>query len=315
MIDFQKAFNRQNHLILINLLGDIGVPWWLHNIVVGFLQERELIVTHNGAKSESKEMPGGGPQGTVLGMLSFIILINNVGFNQEDRNIGEYITRANNAHKVIETMHAKYVDHLSVAEALILKNVPKVEEENKLIRTLIYHQRTEQRLKEGDSKHTQQLKDITEYANINEMKKNRKKTKLMVFNTSKTNDCQPELKIDEVKIEVVKEMKLLGVIITYNWRWHENTNSITKKAFSPIWVIRRLRNMGASKSTLLDVYNKQIRCVVEYATVVWDAGLTTDNINQIEKVQKSVFCVILGDKYTTYEEAFSHLNMKTERRK
>ena len=75
--------------------------------------------------------------------------------------------------------------------------------------------------------------------------------------------------------------------------------------------------MGASKSTLLDVYNKQIRSVVEYAAVVWNAGLTIDNINQIERVQKSVFCVILGNKYTTYEEACSHLNMKTlaERRK
>ena len=51
--------------------------------------------------------------------------------------------------------------------------------------------------------------------------------------------------------------------------------------------------------------------MVEYAAVVWDAGLTIDNINQMERVQKSVFCVILGNKYTMYEEACSHLNIKT----
>ena len=68
MVDFSKAFNRQNHHILITKLSDMGVPGWLLKIVIGFLKERKLIVTHNGAASGTKDMPGGGPQGTVLGM-------------------------------------------------------------------------------------------------------------------------------------------------------------------------------------------------------------------------------------------------------
>ena len=36
-IDFSKAFNRQNHSILIELLSDLGVPGWLLQIVIGFL--------------------------------------------------------------------------------------------------------------------------------------------------------------------------------------------------------------------------------------------------------------------------------------
>ena len=112
MVDYKKAFNRQNHSILITLLGDMGVPGWLLNIVAGFLKERELILSYRGAKSGSKEMPGGGPQGTVLGMFLFIVLINSVGFPQDDRNIGERVTRAENAHKLISHIHAKYVDDL-----------------------------------------------------------------------------------------------------------------------------------------------------------------------------------------------------------
>ena len=68
MIDFSKAFNRQNHLILVTKLSDMGVPGWLLKIIIGFLEERKLVVTFNGARSDSKDMPGGGPQGTVLGM-------------------------------------------------------------------------------------------------------------------------------------------------------------------------------------------------------------------------------------------------------
>ena len=36
MIDFSKAFNRQNHNILITKLSDIGAPGWLLSIVMAF---------------------------------------------------------------------------------------------------------------------------------------------------------------------------------------------------------------------------------------------------------------------------------------
>ena len=230
MVDYKKAFNRQNHSILITLLGDMGTPGWLLNIVVGFLLERELILNYRGEKSEKKNMPGGGPQGTVLGMFLFIILINSVGFKQEDRSIGEHVTQATNAHKVIANMHAKYVDDLTVAEAINLRNSLSVEEERNLVRPLNYHQRTEQVIKKEVCQVDKQLKEIEEHALTNEMKINQKKSKIMLFNTSTTNDCQPEMSIDGVILEVVKEMKLLGVIITEDLKWHENTSYISKKA-------------------------------------------------------------------------------------
>ena len=121
MVDFKKAFNQQNHQILITLLGDMGVPGWLLNIVVGLLQEKELILSYKGAKSGRKGLPGGGPQGTVLGMFLFIILINSAGFKEVDRKLWEKITRAANSHKIIIKMHAKYVDDLTVADAFKVK--------------------------------------------------------------------------------------------------------------------------------------------------------------------------------------------------
>ena len=116
----------------------------------------------------------------------------------------------------------------------------------------------------------------------------------MLFNTSTTNDCQPEMSIDGVILEVVKEMKLLGVIITEDLKWHENTSYISKKAMGRLWVLRRLRNMGASRATLLDVYCNQVRSVVEYAAVVWNGALTIDNVAQLERVQRSVFLSSYG---------------------
>ena len=71
-VDFSKAFNRQNHYILIKKLSDMGVPGWLLNLVMGFLTDREMFVRYKGETSNCKPLPGGGPQGTLLGLLLFL---------------------------------------------------------------------------------------------------------------------------------------------------------------------------------------------------------------------------------------------------
>ena len=125
MVDFEKAFNRQNHHQLITKLSDMGVPGWrLLKIVMGFLEERTLIVAYKGEKSGVKEMPGGGPQGTILGMFLFLVLINDAGYRNESESLGIKITKAFNKRTELKTRHWKYVDDLTVAEAIKLKRKP-----------------------------------------------------------------------------------------------------------------------------------------------------------------------------------------------
>ena len=69
--------------------------------------------------------------------------------------------------------------------------------------------------------------------------------------------------------------------------------------------------MGASVDELLDVYDKQIRCMVEFASPVWTSGITVDEINQIERVQKAVFAIILNQRYTSYARALTSLSRTT----
>ena len=109
-VDFSKAFNRQNHNILIELLSELGVPGWLLQVVIGFLENRQLEVHFKGEKSDKKWLPGGGPQGTILGMFLFLILINAAGFKEKIRNTGEVITNPGiNKRKPLEkNPHAIY---------------------------------------------------------------------------------------------------------------------------------------------------------------------------------------------------------------
>ena len=87
LIDFSKAFNKINHNIIITRLSEMGVPGWLLRVVMGFLEERELILRYKGGCSSKKSLPGGSPQGTRLGLFLFLILINAAGFNQVEKNI------------------------------------------------------------------------------------------------------------------------------------------------------------------------------------------------------------------------------------
>ena len=48
MVDFNKAFNRMDHNIIITKLSDMGVPGWLLKVVIGFLTNRRMLVRYRG---------------------------------------------------------------------------------------------------------------------------------------------------------------------------------------------------------------------------------------------------------------------------
>ena len=122
MVDFSKAFNRQNHNTLITKLSDLGVPGWLLKIVMVFLQKRKMQVRYKGKTSEIKPMPGGGPQGTLLALILFIVMINDIGFDDQKNDAGELITSKRNL-KLANEIHLKVVDDLTLAEAI---NLPEL---------------------------------------------------------------------------------------------------------------------------------------------------------------------------------------------
>ena len=69
------------------------------------------------------------------------------------------------------------------------------------------------------------------------MKLNLSKTKLVLFNNSKTYDFSPDIKVQATQLELVDEMKLLGVVLRSDMRWTSNTNSMTQKVYKRLWII------------------------------------------------------------------------------
>ena len=225
MVDFEKAFNRQNHIKLLTKLHNMGTPGWLLNIIKGFLQDRSLVVCYKGEESGRKEMPGGSPQGTILGLFLFLVQINDAGYEEINRELGTRITKAINRRKEIDSKHWKYVDDLTIAEAIDLKRV--LLHDDKMTKPLEYHNRTEQILPKEGSKVYAQLEELIKYSADNEMKINKEKTKFMLFNTARKRDFTPKFNIGGTDIETVEQLKLLGVQITNDLKWNANTEYIS----------------------------------------------------------------------------------------
>ena len=146
---------------------------------------------------------------------------------------------------------------------------------------------------------------------------NEKKTKAMVFNFTKKHQFTTRLQLKSKNVELVKQTKLLGTIITDDLSWKENTKHLVKKSWGRMQLLRKISSFGASVKDKLDIYKKFIRTHAEQSCTVWSGGLTKGNEKDIERIQKSAVRLILGNKYTTYQEALHKLNIETlkERRK
>ena len=149
------------------------------------------------------------------------------------------------------------------------------------------------------------------YTNEHEMKINDSKTKAILFNNAVKSDFFPNLTLNDTPLEVVEEIRLLGVMVSSDLSWRSNTSTMCQKAYSRLWMLRRLKPLGASVDDLLDVYEKQIRCLLEFACAVWTPGISKDEINQIERVQKAAFSIILAKNYKNYENALTVLESDT----
>jgi hypothetical protein len=109
-IDFSKAFDRIDHNILMRKLQLLNVPLVLLNWCSSFLQGRQQRVKLKTCKSDWKEIKAGVPQGTKLGPLFFLLIINDL---------------SNELHLY------KYVDDCAISEVVRVcePDLPKLQQE------------------------------------------------------------------------------------------------------------------------------------------------------------------------------------------
>ena len=148
------------------------------------------------------------------------------------------------------------------------------------------------------------------------MELNPKKTKNIVFNFSTLYQFTTNIVMKDETIETVSETKLLGTIITDDMKWDKNTEYLVKKANKRLRMLHIASKYTSKFSDLKTIYKLFIRSILEQSAVVWHSSLIQRNSNDIERVQKSAVKIMMGQKYSDYDDALKYLNMEklSERR-
>ena len=141
------------------------------------------------------------------------------------------------------------------------------------------------------------LNKIEEWTDRQKMKLNTDKTKCMIFNFTRSKQFSTRLTLKNTQLETVKEMKLLGTIITDDLKWNKNTTFLVKKAYARMELLRRIKNFTKSTNDKLQIYKTFIRNQVEQFCVVWGSNISKKNERDIERGQKIAVNLILNKKH------------------
>ena len=292
LVDWKQAFPRQCPKLGVESFIKNGVRPSLIPLLISYFQGRKMQVKWHGVKSKVKDLNGGGPQGATFG-------------------IWEYLSQSNdNADCISESDKFKFVDDLSFLEIIQLLSVglasynirahipSNIPTHNQII--------VSENLKSQDH-----LNEINKWTKNQKMRLNEAKTKNIIFNFSKKYQFTTELSVNDNKIEIVNETRLLGTILTSDLKWDKNTKEIVKNAYKRMQLLNTAAGFTKNVQDLKNIYLTYVRSILEQSAVVWHSSLSSKNRRDLERVQKAAVRVILQEKYTNYKQGLKYLRMDT----
>ena len=103
-------------------------------------------------------------------------------------------------------------------------------------------------------------------------------------------------------VEVVEEMQIVGFVLRSDLKTSSNTKYIIKKTYSRIWIVSRLKALGASRNRLIYVLDKQFFSNLLLAVHAQVYLLTKQERIDLEGVLKTGLRIIWGKEYSTFDQ-------------
>ena len=143
-----------------------------------------------------------------------------------------------------------------------------------------------------------ELSLITDWLALNKLSLNAKKTKMMVFHHRQRNISAiiPKLRINDSKIERVKEFNFLGIVLDECLTWKSHIQKIASKIARVIGTLNRLKRFLPC-DILKMIYNALIQPHINYGILLW--GLKA---KRIIKLQKWAIRAITCSKYNAHTD-------------
>ena len=292
LIDWKQAFPRQDPTLGVQSFIDNGVRGTLVPVLVDFFKDRVMSVKWHQTFSSSRNLSGGGPQGATLGLL-------------------EYLSQSNNNSNHVEPeLRFKWMDDLTILEVVNLLTIGissfnikhQVPNDIPINNGFI----SKQNLSTQDN-----IDKILEWTISKKMMLNQKKSNIKCFNFTQNYQFTSRITMGDYVLPVINQTKLLGVIVTDNLKWTENTKYLIKRANSRMEILRKLAKFSPPIEDMKNIYILYIRSILEQSACIWHCDLNEEDRVSLERVQKNALRNILQERYTGYEESLKILNLET----
>ena len=118
----------------------------------------------------------------------------------------------------------------------------------------------------------------------------------------------PEYLLYNLKLEVSKQHRDLGIIINNNLSWSSHYDYICLQAYKSLNLVRRTMSLSSSISLKKQLYLALVRSKITYCSQLWRPHLLKD-IRRLEAIQRRVTKFILNDYTSTYRSRLCSLNL------
>ena len=131
------------------------------------------------------------------------------------------------------------------------------------------------------------IDEITQWSEINKFQLHPKKCKELRISFSHSPAIRKLVSINETAItDLVKSVKVLGVIIQDNLKWNQHVDATVKKAAKRLYFLIQLKRTHVPAKDLVCFYIACIQSVSLYACQVFHYSLPEYLSSALERVQK-----------------------------
>lgn len=270
-LDLKRAFETIDRNILLSKLVLNGIGSNVLKWFESYLSDRVQKVKFNGKFSKELKNDYGVPQGSVLGPLLFLIYINDMS-----------------------KLFDKCSIHLFADDAVIYCSGDNYEE---VVRVL-----------------NRELKRVIEWLNQHKLKLNCSKCKALIISTNgkllKIDVNANPVVLNNEPIEIVQQMKYLGVIVDNNLKFNQHVNFVCKKIGKKIGFMGRVSKcMSVWTKTL--IYNTIILPHFDYCSTLF-LSINKCDLDSLQKLQNRAMRIILScDRLTHIKDMLDKLNFLT----
>ena len=250
-LDLKRAFEVVDRKILINKLKWYGVNGVVLDWFKSYLENRSQRVKFNGMLSDSINVELGVPQGSLLGPLLFLIFINDI----------------------VESASENCEIRLFADDAVIYV--------------------TGYSSREINDKLNKQMDKIDKWVQINKLCVNVGKTKVMLVRGIRKKVCEDiiKIKLRGKELEVVTDIKYLGIIIDKNLNFSKHIDYVSRKVGANLGVMRRIgRDISAYMKCV--VYKAIIAPLFDYCGSIL-VSVNQTEVKHLQKLQNEGMRIIL----------------------